>query len=101
MDNKIETCECENLMKTDNHRTHVDGTFYQLPKLPVVMHDSRGCVYLDKEQYDLCVRVGEISESLGGKAPKINIRKGISNIRGYMVCPLADAKKCPKYTGRK
>lgn len=91
---------CENLVLTDNHRTHVDGTFYQLPKLPVVLHDKDGCVFLDEEKYKSCVQSGIISESLGGKQEKINIRQGISRIKGYKMCPF-EAKKCPKYTGRK
>lgn len=98
---KIETCDCENLMKTGNHRTHVDGRFYQLPELPVVLHDGRGCVYLDKEKYDSCIKSKIISESLGGKTPKINIRPEISKINGYRVCPFGGGKKCPQYTGRK
>lgn len=98
---KIENYECENLMATENHRTHVDGTFYQLPELPVVLHDRRGCIYLDKEKYDSCVQSKIISESLGGKSPKINVRSEISRISGYKICPFGDVKKCPKYTGRK
>lgn len=97
MDKKM---TCENLMATDNHRTHIDGTFYQLPALPVVLHDRLGCVFLDKDKYDACVQGGIISESWGGKQAKINIRAGISKISGYKICPFS-AKECPKYTGRK
>lgn len=98
---KIQNCECENLMATNNHKTHIDGTFYNLPELPVVLHDKNGCVFLNQEKYDLCVQSKIISESLGGKVAKINVKPGISRINGYKICPFGDAKKCPKYTGRK
>lgn len=98
---KIQNCKCENLMATNNHKTHIDGTFYNLPELPVVLHDKNGCVFLNQEKYDSCVQLKIISESLGSKGAKINVKPGISRINGYKICLFGDAKKCPKYTGKK
>ena len=93
----MNTCTCLNGVY--HHRTHVDGTFYQRPDLPAVLHVRNGCVLLSREDYATCVTGGLIRESLGGKAPKINIPHSIHGLPGYRTCP--NAKSCPQYRGRK
>lgn len=91
---------CEILTYGNEHKTHVDGTFYQMPrKFPCVLHDRTGCLFITKERYTELVSFSAIRESTGGAVAKINIAGGISKIAGYNVCP--QRIRCPKYRARK
>lgn len=91
---------CDRLVYGCEHKTHRDGTFYQMPRdFPCVLHDWRGCLCLTQNQYSELVRMNIIRESTGGAVGKINIRNGISKIYGYKICTRRDS--CPKYRARK
>lgn len=91
---------CNIVRLGEEHRTHVDGTFYQMPhKFPCVFHDRTGCLCLLQEQYKELVKIGLIRESTGGAVAKVNIKNGISKIPGYQVC--AERTSCPRYRARK
>lgn len=90
---------CKNVLSGEEHRTHVDGTFYQRPiHFPCVLHDKNGCIFLTRQLYDQLVQMDVIRESTGGKQPKINIKMGIASIAGYNRCPMKNS--CPSYRPR-
>lgn len=85
--------ECN--LKDCAHRSHRGGTFYMLPdSLPFVLHDQDGCIYITQEHFQDLIQnnIFRISHTKNGD--KINIRKGISSLRGYIGCNMAD--KCPR-----
>jgi len=91
---------CEYLNRGEEHRTHVDGHFYQKPsRFPCVLHDRTGCLFVTKERYNELVAFGEFQESHGGAISKLNVRKDISKIPGYKICALK--KSCPEYKAKK
>ena len=91
---------CDYLKHGEEHRTHVDGHFYQNPsRFPCVLHDRKGCLFITKERYNELVAFKEFQESHGGAISKLNIRKGISKVLGYKVCSFKET--CPKYNARK
>lgn len=91
---------CERVVTGRQHKTHVDGTFYEMPhEFPCVLHDRWGCLELTQAQYYDLVRMNVIRESTGGARPKINIPNGIARIPGYCRCEIKNS--CPKYRPRK
>lgn len=92
--------DCGYFRLGEEYRTHVDGTFYQMPRrFPCVLHDRAGCLFITQEQYQDLVKFGLIRESTGGAASKINISKSISAIPVYRICP--SKLSCPRCRARK
>lgn len=90
------TAACENILSAKEHRTHVDGTFYEYPAhFPCVLHDKYGCILITEPFYSQLVQMDVIRESMGGKKPKINIKRGIASINSYNRCPMKES--CPGY----
>ncbi|WP_276819530.1 hypothetical protein [Mailhella massiliensis] len=91
---------CEIVHTGKEHRTHVDGTFYNMPEnFPCVLHDRNGCLCLSRERYRELVQMGIIHESTGGAVHKVNIRNGIASVEGYHLCE--ERRLCPRYRARK
>lgn len=100
MDNVTCYKDCVFFQTGLEHRTHVDGSFYQMPdKFPCVLHDRNGCLCLSREQYSELVSMDHIRESTGGAKAKINIRGDISKLQGYQLC--TQKSNCPKYKAKK
>ena len=92
--------ECGLVNVNHKNHSHVDGTFYKMPdKLPCVLHDRQGCVFLDEKAFRDCVDLGQIRISHAKDGDKINVAKGISQLSGYTRCESAD--DCPKARFRK
>lgn len=90
---------CERQNQVAEHRSRKDGVFYMMPnQFPCMFHDLDGCAVIDKEEFGSLVNQAVIRVSHSKNGDKINIKGGISKLRGYNRC--SQYKICPLATFR-
>ena len=101
--NQENSTHCEYVMlPIKQHKTHVDGKWYQKPdKFPCVLHDRAGCLCVSKEKYQELVTSGIFREYQGRDKITFDVGnrdsnvKKISDILGYKLC--VSKATCPRY----